>query len=157
MTTRTNPIPEGVHSVTPHLTVKGASEAIEFYKKAFGALELMRLPWPDGKLIMHARIIIGDSPIFITDEFPDMNCAGSELSGRSPVTIHLYVDDVDKTFKAALSAGAKETMPVANMFWGDRYGRLVDPFGHQWSLATHIEDLSPNEIGKRAQIACQQG
>jgi PhnB protein len=157
MTTRTNPIPDGIHSITPYLTVKGASEAIDFYKKAFGAKELMRVPWPDGKLIMHAQIKIGDSPLFITDEFPDMNWAGSELSGRSPVTIHLYVDDVDKTFKAALAAGAKETMPVADMFWGDRYGRLVDPFGHQWSLATHIEDLSPDEIGKRAQTACQQG
>jgi PhnB protein len=156
MTNRTNPIPDGVHTVTPHLIVKGASEAIDFYKKAFGAHEIMRMPWPDGKLVMHAQIKIGDSMLFLVDEFPDMNCTGPERSGRSPVMIHLYVDDVDKTFNAALAAGAEVRMPVADMFWGDRYGSLVDPFGHEWSVATHIEDLSPEEIGKRAKVACHQ-
>jgi PhnB protein len=157
MTHQIKPVPEGYHTITPHLVVKGASQAIEFYKKAFGAEELTRLPGPDGKSIMHAALKIGDSILFLVDAFPEMGCQGPEIGGQSPVTIHLFVEDVDSTFNAALAAGAEQTMPVADMFWGDRYGRLVDPFGHHWSLATHKEDLTPEEISKRAQTAfCSQ-
>ncbi len=154
MTTRVNPIPDGFHTVTPHLVLKGASQAIEFYKKAFGAQELMRMPGPDGKSIMHAEIKIGDSVVFLRDESPDASCGVSE---RRPVSLHLYVDDVDTTFKTALAAGAKEAMPLADMFWGDRFGSLVDPFGQEWSVATRKEELTQEEMGKRAQAACQQG
>ncbi|MBV9107457.1 MAG: VOC family protein [Verrucomicrobia bacterium] len=153
MTRQIKPVPEGFHTITPHLVVKGASQAIEFYKKAFGAEELTRLPGPDGKSIMHAALKIGDSQLFLVDEYPEMGCKGPESGGKSPVTIHLYVQDVDSVFNGALAAGAQQIMPLADMFWGDRYGKLVDPFGHEWSLATHKEDLTPEEIGKRAQTA----
>ena len=156
MTTRVNPIPEGFHTVTPHLVIKGASEAIEFYEKAFDAEEVVRMPGPDGKLIMHAEIKIGDSIIFLRDEFPDAACGDSERIGPSRVSIHLYVTDVDATFKAALEAGAKEQMPLADMFWGDRFGSLVDPFGHEWSVATHKEDVTPEEMRKRSQQSCPE-
>jgi PhnB protein len=152
MTHQVKPVPEGHHTITPHLVVKGASQAIEFYKQAFGAEEVRRLLGPDGKSIIHAEVKIGDSPLFLVDEIPEMNCLGPGNSG-SPVTIHLFVENVDSVFKAALAAGAKERMPVADMFWGDRYGRLVDPFGHEWSLATHKEDLTQEELSKRAQAA----
>jgi PhnB protein len=153
MTHQVKPVPEGHHSITPHLVVKGASQAIEFYKQAFGAKEVRRLLGPDGKSIIHAEVKIGDSILFLVDEIPEMNCLGPGSSGGTPVTIHLFVENVDSVFKAALAAGAKERMPVADMFWGDRYGRLVDPFGHEWSLATHQEDLSQEELSKRAQAA----
>ena len=153
MTDRIRAVPEGCHTITPHLVVKGASQAIEFYKRAFGAEEISRMPAPDGKSIIHAAVQIGDSRLFLVDEFPDMGCFGPGSSGGSPVTIHLFVEDVDAVFNTALAAGAKELMPVADMFWGDRYGRLADPFGHQWSVATHKEDLTPEEISKRAQAA----
>ncbi len=130
--------------------MKGASQAIEFYKKAFGAEELARMPGPDGKSIMHAPLKIGDSHLFLVDEFPEMGSQGRIKRRRSPVTIHLYVEDVDSAFNTALAAGARQIMPPADMFWGDRYGKLVDPFGHEWSLATHKEDLTPEEIGERA-------
>ncbi len=139
------PIPEGMHSVTPHLVVGGASDAIEFYKRAFGAVELMRLPGPGGKLT-HAAIQIGDSVIMLMDEFPEQGASGPQKLGGSPVWIHLYVDEVDTFVARATAAGAKVTMPVADMFWGDRYGQLDDPFGHHWSVATHTRDLSPQEI-----------
>ncbi len=153
MTHQIKPVPEGFHTVTPHLVVKGASQAIEFYKKAFGAEERSRMHGPDGKSIMHAQLKIGDSLLFLVDEFPEMGSYGPLTGGRSPVTIHLYVQDVDSAFSTALAAGARQIMPPADMFWGDRYGKLVDPFGHEWSLATHKEDLTPEEIGKRAQAA----
>jgi PhnB protein len=153
MTHQIKPIPEGYHTVTPHLVVKGASQAIEFYKKAFGAEELCRIPGPDGKSIMHAALRIGDSRLFLVDEYPDMGCQGPEIGRRNPVTMHLYLEDADSAFNAALAAGAKQVMPPTDMFWGDRFGKLVDPFGHEWSLATHKEDLTPEEIGKRAQAA----
>ena len=153
MTHQIKPIPEGFHTITPHLVVKGASQAIEFYKKAFGAEELSRMHGPDGKSIMHAHLKIGDSLLFLMDEFPEMGSYGPLTGGRSPVTLHLYVKDVDSAFNTALAAGARQIMPPADMFWGDRYGKLVDPFGHEWSLATHKEDLTPEEIGKRAQAA----
>ena len=150
MTHQIKRVPEGFHTITPHLVVKGASQAIEFYKKAFGAEELSRMPGPDGKSLMHASLKIGDSHLFLVDEFPEMGSHGPDLSGKSPVTIHLYVEDVDSAFSNALAAGARQIMAPQDMFWGDRYGKLVDPFGHEWSLATHKEDLSPEEIGQRA-------
>jgi len=153
MTHQVKPVPEGHHSITPHLVVKGDSQAIEFYKQAFGAKEVRRVLGPDGKSIIHAEVKIGDSLLFLVDEIPEMNCLGPGSSGGSPVTIHLFVENVDSVFKAALAAGAKERMPVADMFWGDRYGRLLDPFGHEWSVATHKEDLTPEELSKRAQAA----
>jgi PhnB protein len=153
MTTSIKPIPEGHHTLTPHLVVKGASEAIEFYKKAFGAEELTRMPGPDGKTIMHAALKIGDSRLFLVDEFPQMGCVGPLSLGGSPVVIHVFVEDVDTLFNQAVSAGAEVRMPLVDAFWGDRYGQLVDPFGHKWSLATHKEDLTPEEISNRAQAA----
>jgi uncharacterized glyoxalase superfamily protein PhnB len=146
-------VPDGFHALTPHLVVKGASQAIEFYKKAFGAEEIRRMPGPDGKSIMHAELKIGDSRLFLVDEFPEMDCRGPQSIGGSPVTIHMYVDDVDAAFEEALSAGAQVRMPLADQFWGDRYGVLTDPFGHIWSIATHKEDLTQEEIGKHAQAA----
>ena len=153
MTHQVKPVPEGQHTITPHLVVKGAIQAIEFYKQAFGAEEIRRVPGRDGKSLIHAELKIGDSRLFLVDEFPEMGCQGPRSYGGSSVTIHLFADDVDSLFKTALAAGAEERMPVADMFWGDRYGRLVDPFGHEWSVATHKEDLTPEELNKRAQAA----
>jgi PhnB protein len=150
MTVSSNPVPKGFHTVTPSLIVRGAADAIEFYKKALGAEELMRMTGPDGK-IGHAELKIGDSVIFISDEFPNMGVARSpETLGGCTGTLNLYVPDVDATFKQAVSAGGKTTMPVADMFWGDRYGTFIDPFGHHWGLGTHKEDLSANEVEERA-------
>ncbi|MDR5805380.1 VOC family protein [Caballeronia sp. LZ001] len=142
-----NPIPPGMRSLTPHLTCAGAAEAIDFYVRAFNAVELGRLPGPDGKL-MHAMVKIGDSVLMLVDENPTFGMLGPKAIKGSPVTIHLYVEDVDATFTQAINAGAEVTMPVAQMFWGDRYGRLVDPFGHQWSLASHVRDVSPEDMQK---------
>ena len=153
MKSSVKPVPDGYHTLTPHLVVKGASQAIDFYKKAFGAEEISRAPGPDGKSLMHAELKIGDSRFFLVDEFPDMNCRGPQTIGGTPVTLHVYVEDVDAAFNQAVAAGAQVRMPLADMFWGDRYGVLADPFGHAWSMATHKEDLSPEEIGKRAQAA----
>jgi PhnB protein len=139
------PIPEGMHSLTPHLVCAGAASAIEFYKKAFNATEQTRLPGPDGKL-MHAAVRIGDSTLMLVDENPQFGMLGPKSLKGSPVTIHLYVNDVDATVAQAVSAGAKVTMPAADMFWGDRYGQLEDPFGHRWSVATHMRDVSPEEM-----------
>ena len=139
------PVPEGMRTVTPHLTCGGAADAIEFYKRAFGAVELTRLPGPGGKLL-HAMIRIGDSKVMLVDEFPEHGSFGPKAMQGSPVTLHLYVDDVDAVFRRAVDAGAKVTMPVADMFWGDRYGRLEDPFDHQWSVATHVRDVKPEEM-----------
>jgi uncharacterized glyoxalase superfamily protein PhnB len=138
-------IPEGMHSVTPHLICAGAAQAIDFYKKAFGAVEAARLPGPDGK-IMHAMIRIGDSPVMLVDEMPQWGALGPKALKGSPVTIHLYVEDVDAFARRAVEAGAKVTMPVQDMFWGDRYGKLEDPFGHQWSVATHVRDATMEEM-----------
>jgi PhnB protein len=156
MNTNVKPIPDGYHTLTPHLIVKGAGQAIEFYKKAFGAVEICRAPGPDGNTIMHAELKIGDSRLFLADEFPEMNCRGPQSIGGSPVAIHIYVEDVDAVFNQALAAGAQVVMPLEDAFWGDRYGKLTDPFGHQWSLATHKEDLPPEELSKRAQACFQQ-
>jgi PhnB protein len=143
----TKPIPDGMRSLTPHIVCKGAAAAIEFYKKAFGAVEGFRLPGPDGRL-MHAQVRIGDSALMLVDEYPDMGALGPTALKGSPVTIHLYVPDADATFAQAVAAGAKVVMPLAEMFWGDRYGQLEDPFGHRWSVATHLRDLSPEEIAQ---------
>ena len=143
--TAAKPIPEGMHSLTPHLVCAGAADAIEFYKKAFNAVELARLPGPDGKL-MHALVRIGDSALMLVDENPQWGMLGPKALKGSPVTIHLYVKNADVTAAQAVAAGAKITMPLADLFWGDRYGQLEDPFGHRWSVATHVRDLSPDEI-----------
>jgi PhnB protein len=140
-------IPQGMHSVTPHLICAGAARAIEFYKQAFGATEEARLPGPDGRL-MHASVKIGDSQVMLVDEMPEWGALGPKSLKGSPVTIHLYVDDVDAVVARAVRADAKVTMPVADQFWGDRYGKLEDPFGHHWSVATHVRDVSMEEAQK---------
>jgi PhnB protein len=139
------PIPEGMHTLTPHLVCAGAAEAIEFYKRAFNAVELGRMPAPDGKL-MHAMVKIGDSMLMLVDENPQFGMLGATALKGSPVTIHMYVEDADATFSQAVAAGATVQMPLADMFWGDRYGRVQDPFGHSWSIATHKRDMSPEEM-----------
>ena len=139
------PVPEGMHTVTPHLVCAGAADAIEFYKRAFGATEMARLPGPQGK-IMHAMIRIGDSPVMLVDEFPEWGSVAPSTLKGTPVTIHLYVPDADALFQRAVNAGAQVTMPLADMFWGDRFGVVQDPFGHQWSIATHVRDVSPEEM-----------
>jgi PhnB protein len=141
------PIPEGMHTVTPHLICAGAADAIEFYRKAFGAVELSRMPGSDGKL-MHASIQIGDSVVMLNEENPNWGSFGPKFLKGSPVTIHLYVENADAVFEQAVRAGAKITMPLDDMFWGDRYGKLEDPFGHHWSIGTHVRDVSPDEMQK---------
>lgn len=148
------PIPEGHHTITPHLVVKDAAKAIDFYKKAFGAEEIFRMPGPDGKSVMHAELRLGTSIFFLADEFPEYGCVGPATLKGSPVTVHLYVNDADKSFAQATAAGATVAMPLTNMFWGDRYGKVIDPFGHHWSIATHIEDVPPQEIAKRMAASC---
>ena len=142
-------IPDGYHGATPYLTVKGAADAIEFYKNAFGATELYRIGSPDGK-IGHAEIKIGEAIIMLSDEYPEMNVLSPATIGGSPVTIHIYVEDVDAAAAKAIAAGAKVERPVEDQFYGDRGGKFTDPFGHHWWLATHIENVSPDEIKKRA-------
>ena len=142
------PIPDGYHSITPYLIVDGAAAAIDFYKKVFGASEMMLLPGPAGK-VMHAEVKIGDSIVMLADEFPEMNVQGPASIGGSPVGICLYVEDVDATFNKAVDAGATVERPLQDQFYGDRSGTVVDPFGHKWTVCTHIEDLSPEEIQER--------
>ena len=144
-------IPEGSHSVTPYLAVKDAAQAIEFYKRAFGAEEVERMAGPGGKGIMHAEIRIGDSRVMLSDEFPGAGCTSPQSLGGTTCHLFVYVPDVDSAYQQAVSAGATSTMPVSDMFWGDRYGKLTDPFGHQWGLATHKEDVSPQEMKKHAE------
>src|SRR5687768_11083136 len=140
-------VPEGMHTVTPHLICAGAADAIEFYKQAFGAVEEARLPGPDGR-IMHAMLRIEGSAVMLVDEMPEWGAVGPKTLKGSPVTIHIYVQDVDAFVQRAVKAGAKVTMPVADMFWGDRYGKLEDPFGHHWSVATHVREVSMEEARK---------
>jgi PhnB protein len=147
-------IPEGHHTITPHLIVRDASRAIEFYKQAFGAEEQVRMPGPGGK-IMHASLKIGGSVLFLCDEFLEWGVRSPESLGGAGVSLHLYVENADQAFNRAVSAGAQVKMPLENMFWGDRYGKVTDPFGHEWAIATHIEDLTPEEIGKRGQAFFQ--
>lgn len=144
------PIPEGFHTITPSLVVRDAAKAIDFYKKALGAQELSRMPSPDGK-IMHAELKIGDSIIFLADENPNMGVKSPQSLGGCTGVLHVYVPNVDQVFQQAIAAGSKETMPVADQFWGDRYGSLIDPFGYVWGIGTHKEDLSPKETEQRAQ------
>jgi uncharacterized glyoxalase superfamily protein PhnB len=147
------PIPEGMHTVTPHLVCDGAADAIEFYQKAFGATEIMRLPAPNSRL-MHGSVRIGDSVVMLVDENAQWKIHGPKTLKGTPVTIHLMVEDVDALFQRAVGAGAKVIMPIADMFWGDRYGVVEDPFGHHWSIATHVRDLTHEQIqaAARAQM-----
>ena len=142
------PIPEGYQRVTPYLHVDGAAAAIEFYKTVLGAEERMRMPGPDGK-IGHAELQFGDSVVMLADEFPDMGALGPKSVGGTPCSLHLYVEDVDSVFAQAVAAGAKELRAVDNQFYGDRSGSFEDPFGHHWNVATHVEDVSPEEMAKR--------
>jgi PhnB protein len=145
------PIPEGYHSITPYLVVKDAAQAIDFYKRAFGAHEVERMPGPGGSGVMHAEIAIGDSRVMLSDEFPGAGVASPQSLGGTTCQLHIYVPDVDSAYQQAISAGATSIMPVTDMFWGDRYGKLSDPFGHQWGLATHKEDVSSQEMKKRSE------
>ena len=149
LTVAVKPIPEGYHTITPFLTVRGADRAIDFYRKAFGAEELGRMNGPDGKTVMHAELKIGDSRVFLGDEIPGMDCSSPETLGGSPSGFYLYVRDVDEAFHKAVAAGATVKRPLENMFWGDRTGSLLDPFGHKWDLATRVEDVPPEEMQRR--------
>lgn len=153
MAKKVNPIPAGYHTVTPYLVVQNGAKALDYYKQAFGATNEVRMDAPDGR-IMHAEFKIGDSMIMLSEEMGP-NKSPKSLGG-SPVGIFLYVEDVDSVFNQAVSAGGNPDMAPQDMFWGDRYGKLTDPFGHQWALATHIEDVAPEEMGKRAQEAMAQ-
>ncbi len=144
----TKPIPDGYQSVIPYLIVSGAAKALDYYKKAFGAKERMRVPMPEGR-IGHAEIEIGNSVVMLADEFPQMGAKSPTTIGGTPVGICIYVEDVDTIFKQAIAAGGKQEKPLQNQFYGDRSGTLIDPFGHKWTVATHIEDVSPEEINRR--------
>jgi len=150
MPSKVKPIPAGHHTVAPYLAIKNALSALEFYKKCFGAIETYKLVVPDGRL-GHAEIRLGDSLIMLSDEFPEFGGKAPESLGGSPVSIHLYVDDVDAFVKKAVAAGARELKPVADQFYGDRSGQLQDPYGHLWWVATHKEDVAPEEMQKRVQ------
>jgi uncharacterized glyoxalase superfamily protein PhnB len=141
----TNPIPQGMHSLSPHIVCAGAAKAMDFYKAAFNAVETTRMPGPDGRL-MHGAMKIGDSTLMLVDEMLEYGAKSPKTLNGSPVTIHLYVEDADATVARAVSAGAKVTMPLADQFWGDRYGQVEDPFGHKWSIATHQRDVTPEEM-----------
>ncbi len=155
MAKKTPAIPKGLHTVTPSLFVAGAAKAIDFYKKALGAEERMRFPAPDGS-IMHAELKIGDSVIMLGDEMPDQGGRGPKSIGGTPVSFFVYGEDVDAAWKRAVDAGAKELVPLADQFWGDRTGCLEDPFGHQWWLAQHKQDLTPDELRKNAEAFFSQ-
>jgi PhnB protein len=142
------PIPDGFHSITPYLYIKGAAKALDFYKQAFGAVELMRMEMPGGG-IGHAEIKIGDSPIMLADEFPDMGVRSPQTLGGNGSSILIYCEDVDSRFAQAVAAGAKEVRPLKDQFYGDRSGTIEDPFGHQWTIATHKEDVTPEECARR--------
>lgn len=148
MSNNVRPIPEGYHSISPAITCKNASAAIDFYKEAFGATEINRMAGPGGR-VMHAELRIGDSVIFVSDEFPGM--AAAPTPGSTPSSyLFLYTPEVDVVFNRAIAAGAQASMPVSDMFWGDRYGKLTDPFGHSWGVATHVEDVAPDEMMRRS-------
>jgi PhnB protein len=148
----TKPIPEGYHTVTPYLAVDDAAEAIEYYRKAFGAEERVRMETPDGN-IGHAELAIGDSRVMLSDPFPQGTTRSPKELGGTSVSVFMYVEDVDAVVKRAIDAGAKITMEVADQFWGDRFGSVIDPFGHSWSIATHVEDVPPEEMAERAKAA----
>jgi PhnB protein len=142
-------IPEGYHVITPYLCVDGAADAIEFYKDVFGAVETVRMPQPDGRL-GHAELTFGDSAVMLSDEFPEMGVVGPKTLGGTPLTLYLYVEDADRTFERAVAAGSIVLQPVEDRFYGDRSGTLVDPWGHKWSVSTHVEDVDPEEMQRRA-------
>ncbi|MBI3893700.1 MAG: VOC family protein [Candidatus Wallbacteria bacterium] len=146
----TRPIPEGFHTLTPHLIVRDTRKAIDFYKRAFGAKEIGCHLMPDGKTVMHAELRIGDSPLMLAEENPQWKCASPLTLNGSPVTIHVYVTDVDASYNQAVAAGATVKMPPENMFWGDRFAQVSDPFGHVWSIATHVEDLTEAQVEEKA-------
>lgn len=150
------PIPDGYHSVTPYLVVKGASRALDFYKQAFGATELLRMDGPDGS-IGHAEIKIGDSPVMLADEHPQMGFRSPQTLGGAGVSLMIYVENVDEVFPRALAAGAKELRAVQNQFYGDRSGTLEDPFGHVWTISTHVEDIPEDEMLRRSQELLKSG
>ncbi len=143
------PVPDGYHTLTPQLTVRGAAEALDFYRRAFGAVELMRKVGPDGK-VMHAEVRIGDSIVMLNDEFPNYDTRSPATLGGASGSLYVYVADVDAAFTRAVGAGASVVMPLQNMFWGDRCGKVQDPFGHAWNLSTHVEDVAPEELDRRA-------
>ena len=145
---KVDPIPKGYHSITPAITVSDAKSAIEFYKKAFGAEQREICLGPDGKKVMHAEMKIGDSIVMLNDEFPPMGCLSPQSLKGSPVTLQLYVENVDSVFDQAVKAGATVTMPLSDQFWGDRYGQVVDPYGHRWGISTHIANPTPEEMKK---------
>lgn len=149
MAEKVKAVPEGNHTITAHLSVREAAKAIEFYQKAFGAQLLFVHKMPDGK-VMHATLKIGDSRLMLADEFPGMGPKSPQALGGSPVVLNIYVEDVDALWNQAVAAGAKVTMPLANQFWGDRYGQVVDPFDHSWALLSHVEDVAPEEMERRA-------
>ncbi len=150
MASRVKEIPKGFHTATPNLIVNDGPRAIDFYKRAFGAEELFRLDGPGGKIV-HAELKIGDSIIMLSDEMPQGSCRSPQSLGGTAVNIFLYVRDVDRVFQQAVAAGARVAMPVSDMFWGDRYGQVTDPFGHSWALATHKEDVLPEELRRRTE------
>ncbi|UCG32865.1 MAG: VOC family protein [Phycisphaerales bacterium] len=158
-----NPIPQGFHTITPHMVVRNAEQAIAFYKKAFGAEEVYSMPGPCGEGVMHAELQIGDSRLMMCGEWPGMeHLVSPESLNGTTVCLHLYVNDVDAAYRKAVDAGATPSMPVMDTFWGDRYGKVVDPFGHEWSIATHTQDLTPERIRQGAeewfaQMAAQDG
>jgi len=154
MTKQVKPVQEGYHSITPYLVVQDAARALDFYQRVFGAKEIVRMNNPQGR-VGHAEIRIGDSILMLAEETPNSGVRCPQSLNGSTVSIFVYLEDVDSVFNKALSAGAQEVQRPADMFWGDRYGRLTDPFGHSWSLATHIEDVTPEEIGRRAQEAAK--
>lgn len=149
------PIPDGYHTLTPYLTVRNAAKAIEFYKQAFGATERGVMKGPDGK-VMHAELLIGDSIVMLADEMPDFGALSPESVGGSSSGLHIYVNNVDDAFARAVKAGAQTEMPVSDQFWGDRYGKLKDPFGHKWSIATHVKDMSADEMKRSMDEAMAQ-
>jgi uncharacterized glyoxalase superfamily protein PhnB len=156
MADKVSPVPEGMHTLTPHIVVNDARKAIDFYQKAFGAVVCDVHPMPDGK-IMHAAIKIGDSTVMLNDEFPEMGAPSPATTKTDTcVRLHLYVPDADKTFNAAVGAGAKVIMPIADMFWGDRYGQVVDPFGHRWSIATRTKNMTEQEMKAAGEAAMAQ-
>jgi PhnB protein len=154
MAGKVKPVPEGYHTVTPYLVVNDAARAIDFYKRAFGATEMCTMPTPDGK-IAHAELTIGDSVLMLSDEMPG-SCASPKKLGGTTCSVFLYVENVDNVFNQAISAGCNSEMPPTDMFWGDRFGKLKDPFGHSWAMATHQEDVSPEEMGKRMEAFAKQ-
>ena len=157
MPTPGKPIPDGYLAVTPYLTIRGASAAIAFYKKAFGAEEKVRMPGPDGNSVMHGEIAIGGSMIMLSDEFPERGVMSPTHYGGPTSSLMLYVPDADAVFRQAVAAGATALMPVTDMFWGDRMGQVLDPFGHKWSIATHTLDLTADEMQKAAAAAMASG